>query len=153
MIVEKGGSAQILERLMSSYGVSTQKDLAAALAIPANNISGWTHRDSVPGNSIIKCVLDTGDELQWLVTGELAKAKFDYEPNAPNGEALYSEITSNGGKPVLRRIMDAYGFTLQKQLCDSLGISSGTVSTWVRRNYFPGNVVVICAFNTGVSLE
>nr|WP_307864780.1 helix-turn-helix transcriptional regulator [Pantoea ananatis] len=69
MIVEKSGSAQILERLMSSYGVSTQKDLAAALAIPANNISGWTQRDSVPGNSIIKCALDTGADLQWLVTG------------------------------------------------------------------------------------
>jgi len=152
MIVEKGGSAQILERLMSSYGVSTQKDLAAALAIPANNISGWTQRDSVPGNSIIKCALDTGADLQWLVTGELAKAKFENEPYAPKGEALYSEITSNGGKPVLRRIMDAYGFTLQKQLCDLLGISSGTVSTWVRRNYFPGDVVVTCAIDTGVSL-
>jgi len=153
MIAEKSGSAQILERLMSSYGVSTQKDLAAALEIPANNISGWTQRDSVPGNSIIKCALDTGADLQWLVTGELAKAKFENEPNAPKGEALYSEITSNGGKPVLRRIMDAYGFTLQKQLCDLLGISSGTVSTWVRRNYFPGDVVVTCALDTGASLE
>nr|WP_313769835.1 phage repressor protein CI [Pantoea ananatis] len=61
-------------------------------------------------------------------------------------------MISNGGKPVLRRIMDAYGFTLQKQLCDLLGISSGTVSTWVRRNYFPGDVVVTCAIDTGVSL-
>lgn len=63
MIAEKGGSDQILERWMSSYGVSTQKDLAAALEIPANNISGWTQRDSVPGNSIIKCALDTGADL------------------------------------------------------------------------------------------
>jgi len=42
MIEEKGESAQILERLMSSYGVNNQKDLAASLEIPANNISGWT---------------------------------------------------------------------------------------------------------------
>lgn len=49
--------------------------------------------------------------------------------------------------------MDAYGFTLQKQLCDLLGISSGTVSTWIRRNYFPGDVVVTCALDTGVSLR
>ncbi|WP_234405960.1 helix-turn-helix transcriptional regulator [Pectobacterium brasiliense] len=47
--------------------------------------------------------------------------------------------------------MDAYGFTLEKQLCDLLGISSGTVSKWVRRDYFPGDVVVICALDTGVS--
>ena len=153
MISEKGGSAEILDRLMSSYGVNTQKDLAAALDIPANNISGWTQRDSVPGNAIIKCALDTGADLQWLVTGELAKANFASVPESPKGEALYTEITSNGGKPVLRRIMDAYGFTLQKQLCELLDISSGTVSTWVRRNYFPGDVVVTCALDTGASLQ
>ena len=149
----KGGSVEILERLMSSYGVNTQKDLAAALNIPANNISGWTQRDSVPGNAIIKCALDTGADLQWLVTGNLAKASLDSLHDSPKGEALYAEITSNGGKPVLRRIMDAYGFSLQKQLCELLGISSGTVSTWVRRNYFPGDVVVTCALDTGVSLH
>ncbi|MBP2166987.1 transcriptional regulator with XRE-family HTH domain [Erwinia toletana] len=153
MIEDKGGSVQILERLMSSYGVNTQKDLAAALDIPANNISGWTQRDSVPGNAIIKCALDTGADLQWLVTGELAKASFEGMPDSHKGEVLYNEIISNGGKPVLRRIMDAYGFTLQKQLCELLGISSGTVSTWVRRNYFPGDVVVTCALDTGVPLQ
>ncbi|WP_041525958.1 phage repressor protein CI [Pantoea sp. At-9b] len=153
MVNGKGHSAQILERLMSSYGVSTQKDLAAALAIPANNISGWTQRDSVPGNSIIKCALDTGADLQWLVTGELANANMGERPYILRGESLYNEITSNGGKPVLRRVMDAYGFTMQKQLCELLGISSGTVSTWVRRNYFPGDVVVTCALDTGVSLK
>lgn len=152
MIEEKGAGAQILERLMSSYGVSTQKDLAAALEIPANNISGWTQRDSVPGNSIIKCALDTGADLQWLVTGELAKSKFESVLDVPKGGALYKEITSNGGKPVLRRVMNAYGFTLQKQLCELLGISSGTVSTCIRRNYFPGDVVITCSLDTGASL-
>ena len=153
MIEEKGGSAQILERLMSSYGVNTQKDLAAALSIPANNISGWVQRDSVPGNAIIKCALDTGTDLQWLVTGELAKPSSGEASVVHRGAPLYNEITSNGGKSVLRRIMDAYGFTLQKQLCEFLGISSGTVSTWVRRNYFPGDVVITCALDTGVSLK
>lgn len=153
MIEKKGSSAQVLERLMSSYGVATQKDLAAALDIPANNISGWTQRDRVPGNAIIKCALDTGSDLQWLVTGDVANANSTRLPRVPQGEALYKEISSNGGKPVLRRIMDAYGFTFQKQLCELLGISSATVSTWVRRNYFPGDIVVTCAIDTGVSLE
>jgi len=153
MIEKKGSSAQVLERLMSSYGVATQKDLAAALDIPANNISGWTQRDRVPGNAIIKCALDTGSDLQWLVTGDVANANYTRLPRVPQGEALYKEISSNGGKPVLRRIMDAYGFTFQKQLCELLGISSATVSTWVRRNYFPGDIVLTCAIDTGVSLE
>ncbi len=153
MIEEKGGSAQILERLMSTYGVNTQKELAAALGIPANNISGWTQRDKVPGNAIIKCALDTGADLRWLVQGELAKASYEVSKESSSGAALYAEVMANGGKPVLRRILDAYGFNMQKQLCELLKISSGTVSTWVRRNYFPGDVVVTCALDTGVSLE
>ena len=153
MIDGKGDSAQVLERLMSSYGVNTQKDLATALNIPANNISGWTQRGSVPGNAIIKCALDTGADLHWLVRGELANAYPNVSKKSLSGDALYAEVMANGGKPVLRRILDAYGFTLQKQLCELLKISSGTVSTWVRRNYFPGDVVVTCALDTGVSLE
>jgi len=153
MIEEKGSSAQILERLMSSYGVNTQKDLAAALDIPANNISGWTQRDRVPGNAIIKCALDTGADLQWLIAGKLANAKSASFNSKHSGRLLYEEIMANGGKPVLRRILDAYGFTMQKQLCDLLDISSGTVSTWIRRNHFPGDVVVTCSLDTGVSLQ
>lgn len=152
MITEKGGSAQILERLMSSYGVNTQKDLAAALTIPANNISGWTQRDSIPGNAIIKCALDTGADLQWLVTGELAKANTGRNTTLGRGKHLHDAIMANGGKPVLRRIMDAYGFKTQKELGDYLNISSGTISTWIRRAYFPGDIVICCALDTGVSL-
>lgn len=153
MIVEKGGSAQILEKLMSSYGVNTQKGLAAALDIPANNISGWTQRDRIPGNAIIKCALDTEADLQWLVSGEVANESFKAFKKMHSGSQLYSKLMENGGKPVLRRILDAYGFTTQKQLCDYLNISSGTVSTWVRRSYFPGDVVITCALDTGVSLQ
>src|SRR5476649_1996492 len=58
-----------------------------------------------------------------------------------------------GGKAVLSRMLQAYGFSLQKELGDLYGLSSGTISTWVRRNYFPGDVVVACALDTGVSLR
>jgi len=149
-----GANAQeVIERLLSAYGVTTQRALAEALNVPSNNVSAWSQRNSVPGSAIIKCVLDTGVDLQWLLNGKLANANLERTIELPSGEALLKEITSNGGKAVLRRIMDAYGFTLQKQLCDLLGISSGTVSTWVRRNYFPGDVVVTCALDTGASLE
>lgn len=59
----------------------------------------------------------------------------------------------DGGKGVLQRMLDAYGFTMQKQLGEMHGLSSGTISTWVRRDYFPGDVVVACALDTGVSLH
>src|SRR5471030_1962473 len=58
-----------------------------------------------------------------------------------------------GGKAVLGRMLQAYGFSMQKELGDLYGLSSGTISTWVRREYFPGDVVIACALDTGVSLR
>ncbi|MGC0904177.1 phage repressor protein CI [Pantoea agglomerans] len=153
MDFSEGSALEIVERLCSAYGVTTQKALAKCLGVPAANVSNWVQRDSVPGSAFVKCALDTGNDLRWLTTGKLANAKFNSLSALPNGKGLYDEITSNGGKAVLRRIMDAYGFTLQKQLCELFGISSGTVSTWIRRNYFPGDLVVTCALDTGVPLQ
>ena len=149
----EGTALEIIERLSTAYGVATQKALAECLGVPAANVSNWVKRDSVPGSAFVKCALDTGSNLNWLTTGKLANASFGRAADSQPDESLYKKIILNGGKPVLRRIMEAYGFTLQKQLCDLLGISSGTVSTWVRRNYFPGDVVVTCALDTGVSLK
>lgn len=58
-----------------------------------------------------------------------------------------------GGKAVLTRMLQAHGFSMQKELGDLYGIPSGTMSTWVRRNNFPGDIVVACALDTGVSLR
>ncbi|ANC41909.1 hypothetical protein A6V27_16780 [Hafnia alvei] len=41
---------------------------------------------------------------------------------------------------------------MQKELADLLGISTATISTWIRRNYFPGDVVVACALDTKINL-
>lgn len=153
MRLENAVATDVLERILSAYGFTMQKDLSDRLGIAKSNVASWLQRGHVPGNVIVQCALDTGTDVNWLVTGELAKASFDIPQSLGSGKALYDEIMSNGGKPVLRRIMDAYGFTLQKQLCDLLQISSGTVSTWVRRDYFPGDVVVACALDTGVSLQ
>lgn len=143
----------VIERILSSYGVSTQKELSEILGIAPNNISSWQQRGSVPGYVIISCALATGADLAWLMYGELAKAKGERKSVQPaQGKALYDRVLASGGKGVLRRILDAYGFSLQKELGDLLGISSGTMSTWVRRNYFPGDIVVTCALDTGVSL-
>jgi len=149
----QSNAQEVIERLQSAYGVTTQRALAEALEVPSNNVSAWSQRNSVPGNAIIKCVLDTGVDLQWLVSGGLAKASIIQPKELLSGEALLKEITSNGGKTVLRRIMYSYGFSLQRQLCELFGISSGTVSTWVRRKYFPGDLVVACALETGVDLK
>lgn len=154
----KDGAAQIVERLSSSYGVTSQRALASCLDVPSNNVSAWVQRKSVPGNAIIKCALDTGADLKWLVTGEFAFAKngsqkVTKKATSTSGHVLLKKILSSGGRAVLSRIMEAYGFKTQKELGEYLNISSGTISTWVRREYFPGDVVITCALDTGASLE
>ena len=153
MRIENAVGADVLERMLSAYGFSMQKELAEHLGIAKSNVAGWVQRGQVPGNAIVQCALDTGAEINWLITGKLEKANSHVRVENLNGKALYDEVMANGGKAVLRRILDAYGFTMQKQLCELLDISSGTVSTWIRRNYFPGDVVVACALDTGVSLR
>ena len=152
MRLENAVASEVLTRILSAYGFTMQKDLSDHLGIAKSNVASWLQRGHVPGNVIVQCALDTGTDVQWLVTGELEKARIMGEKPKLNGKKLYEEIMSNGGRAVLQRIMDAYGFSTQKQLCDLLEISSGTVSTWIRRNYFPGDVVVTCALETGVPL-
>lgn len=50
----------VIERVLSSYGVGTQKELSEILGIAPNNISSWQQRGSVPGYVIINCALTTG---------------------------------------------------------------------------------------------
>ncbi|CAI1677840.1 Bacteriophage CI repressor helix-turn-helix domain [Serratia liquefaciens] len=145
-------SAAIIERLVSSYGVTSQRALASSLGVPPNNVSSWVQRNSVPGSAVIKCALDTGADLRWLMTGKFENSNFEVGKSKMSGRALYEQIQASGGKPVLRRMMDAYGFRTQKELGDFLDISTATISTWVRREYFPGDAVVACALDTGVSL-
>lgn len=147
-------TVSVLGRILSSYGVKTQKELSEVTGIPANTISNWVQRDSVPGNIILKCALDNGVDAGWLVTGEFIDGPEMLHQDANlKGKALYEQILASGGRAVLRRMLDAYGFSTQKELGELLDIAPGTISTWIRRDFFPGDVVVACALDTGVSLE
>ncbi|MEC5345057.1 phage repressor protein CI [Brenneria populi] len=153
MRIENAIASEVLERILSSYGFTMQKELGEKLGIAKSNVAGWLQRGQVPGNVIVQCALDTGADVNWLVTGEFDSSHLQINNVSLKGKALYDQILASGGKAVLRRIMDAYGFSTQKELGDLLGISTATISTWVRRNFFPGDVVIACALDTGVSLE
>ncbi|WKA61048.1 phage repressor protein CI [Pectobacterium aroidearum] len=58
-----------------------------------------------------------------------------------------------GGEAAVQRLMQAYGFKMKKELSDHFGAGTGTISTWVKRDYFPGEAVVRCALETGASLK
>ncbi|MNS20001.1 Bacteriophage CI repressor helix-turn-helix domain protein [compost metagenome] len=145
---------EVLERIVVSYGAKNRGELAELLSVPLSTINNWVTRGSVPGNYVIQCTLETGANLSWLVTGKLANANSGVGSDTnPHGLELYERVLSSGGKAVLQRMLAAYGFTMQKQLGDLFGLSSGTISTWIRRDYFPGDVVVTCALDTGVNLK
>lgn len=59
----------------------------------------------------------------------------------------------SGGQAVVDRLLKAYGFSTQRELVEKIGVGHGTVSTWIRRDHFPGEAVVQCALDTGISLE
>ncbi|OAT32093.1 CI family repressor [Buttiauxella brennerae ATCC 51605] len=142
-----------LERILVVYGFKQQKDLAEHIGIHGNNVSSWLARNTIPSSVFLECHLDTGADIHWLMYGEFANASCEGRKHKLRGKALLDLILESGGKAVLRRMLDAYGFTTQKELGDLLEISSATISTWIRRDFFPGDIVVACALDTGVSLE
>ncbi|WP_421670229.1 phage repressor protein CI [Rahnella sp. EDr1-12] len=157
MRLENAVAADVLERILSAYGFTMQKELSDKLGIAKSNVASWLQRGQVPGNVLVQCALDTGADVQWLVTGVFANAnKFISRESLGHsilkGQPLIAKMLQSGGKPVLQRILEAYGFKTQKELSEYLGISTGTISTWVRREFFPGDVVIACALETGVSL-
>ncbi|WP_426785289.1 phage repressor protein CI [Rahnella variigena] len=171
MRLENAVAADVLERILSAYGFTMQKELSDKLGIAKSNVASWLQRGQIPGNVLVQCVLDTGVDVKWLVEGGFANANENANSNSNansnatseraltqkrqtilSGSGLIKKMLSSGGKPVLQRIMKSYNFSTQKELSDYLGISTGTISTWIRREYFPGDVVITCALDTNSSL-
>ncbi|MBV7387483.1 helix-turn-helix domain containing protein [Pasteurellaceae bacterium TAE3-ERU1] len=58
-----------------------------------------------------------------------------------------------GGKEVISRIMKAYGITNRKMLSEIVGIPYDTFGTWAKRGFFPADLIINCALETGARLE
>ncbi|HFF9478886.1 TPA: phage repressor protein CI [Serratia marcescens] len=58
-----------------------------------------------------------------------------------------------GGTEAINRMLEAYNFRFRQELCDHLGISKSTLATWYNNDTFPGNQIIRCALETGVSLQ
>lgn len=59
----------------------------------------------------------------------------------------------SGGKEVIDRLQKAYGFAKRKDFGEHLGIPANTFSTWVKREFFPAELIVRCAIETGARLQ
>lgn len=153
MVMEGEGVKQVIERMLESYGVKSRHAYSDITKVPLSTISNWVKSGKVPGDYIIQCALDTGVDLKWIMDGsELTNVRFQAGNYPMQGKKLMDVMKRSGGKEILQRIMQAYGFTLQKELGDHLNIPSATMSAWVRREHFPGDVVIVCALDTGASL-
>lgn len=58
-----------------------------------------------------------------------------------------------GGKSVIDRLVQLYGFKSKTELCKHFDITNSTLSTWLSRDYFPATLVIQCALETGISLN
>jgi hypothetical protein len=63
-------SRNVINRILSAYKLKTVKSLADKWSITASVIGSRVQRNTFPADFVIKCILDTGADLQWLCTGE-----------------------------------------------------------------------------------
>lgn len=64
-----------------------------------------------------------------------------------------TKLDLKGGKEVISRIMNAYGFANRKLLAEHLGMPHSTFGTWASRKFFPAELVIRCVKETGARLD
>lgn len=131
---------KIINRLVAAYDVKTVKALSEMLDTTVSVIGNRVARNTIPYDLIVKCSIDTGAKLQWLLNGE-------GEQNI-EGIMFFNDECKN----VLSRIIKSYGFTTVKALGEKWGITSGVLASRVQRNTFPYDYVLRCALETGADL-
>lgn len=58
-----------------------------------------------------------------------------------------------GGQEVIKRMLEAYGFSTRQALCDQLGVSKSTMATRFMRDIFPADWIIQCVMDTGATVE
>ncbi|EOC3062077.1 phage repressor protein CI [Cronobacter dublinensis] len=70
-------STPILDRVIEAYGFTQKLQLAEHLNMAASSLSSRYKRGVFPADIVVKCVAETGANLEWLATGN--GRKFDGE--------------------------------------------------------------------------
>lgn len=71
------GARQAIERICEAYGFTSRNQLAKHIGITNSSLGNRIMRDNFPADIAIRCSLETGASLQWLVTGD--GAVFDHQ--------------------------------------------------------------------------
>lgn len=70
------GARQAIERICEVYGFTSRNQLAKHIGITNSSLGNRIMRDNFPADIAIRCALETGASLRWLVTGD--GAMFDH---------------------------------------------------------------------------
>ena len=60
---------------------------------------------------------------------------------------------NGGGRDAIERAIKAFGLKKRAELSERTGISNSTLGTWWNRDFYPANLLIGCALETGVSLR
>ncbi|HHH2219333.1 TPA: phage repressor protein CI [Yersinia enterocolitica] len=71
------GGGEVLDRIIEAYGFTSKIDYCNHLNVSASSLSMRYKRNIFPSDLAIRCIAETGVNLEWLVTG--AGRKFDDE--------------------------------------------------------------------------
>ncbi|MGH1606226.1 phage repressor protein CI [Yersinia proxima] len=69
------GGGEVLDRIIEAYGFTSKIDYCNHLNVSASSLSMRYKRNIFPSDLAIRCIAETGVNLEWLVTG--AGRKFD----------------------------------------------------------------------------
>ncbi|WP_455853906.1 phage repressor protein CI [Pantoea endophytica] len=88
-------SDALLDRICQVYGFSQKIQLARYFDIAASSLQNRYTRGTVSYDFAVKCALDTGASIRWIVTGE--GPQFDGQPST-NGPISLMAFTISDGK-------------------------------------------------------
>lgn len=144
---------EILDRILSSYGVNTRVAYAELAGMPIGTINGWLKRGHIPGDYLVQCALATGADIKWLVDGRDI-SEICGEPNTypVQGLKLMEVMQNSGGEKILQRIVEAYRFESYQEFANHFNITFSKISSWIRHGHVPSDIVIVCALDTGAPL-
>jgi hypothetical protein len=94
----EGDSTPILDRVIEAYGFGTKMLLADHLGMAPSTLSGRYKRGGFPADIVVRCMAETGVQLQWLVTGK--GKKFDNDEldilNLPRKKLVDGQLYDSG---------------------------------------------------------
>ncbi|OIX91522.1 repressor [Serratia fonticola] len=73
----ESGGGEVLDRIIEAHGFTSKIDYCNHLNISASSLSMRYKRQLFPSDLAIRCIAETGVNLEWLVTGQ--GKKFDTE--------------------------------------------------------------------------